>query len=155
MKGETMKVITTTTERNKRRAEQAAKHRAKCQQVATTARPGTHDEITSAVRSTHLKYAWDYKWEQFTLTRDTEVTVHEGCTQFTMTLPAGTVGWHHAAREHVYDKYVRIDDMSLPAKGAKPIKTTHYHSWTCLVQVDGKWCLAEAFATRETTHSSI
>lgn len=74
----------------------------------------------------------------------------EAAAEETITLPAGIVGWHHVAREHVYDKYVRVDDMDLPAKDAKPVKTTHYHSWACLVVVDGLAVLAEAFETRVT-----
>jgi len=64
-----------------------------------------------------------------------------------ITVPKGTVGWHHVEESCEYDKYKWVDDEQYPADDAKVVSTTHYHLWACLVTVDGKTVLAESFST--------
>ena len=120
--------------------------RAESDEIVASARPGSHDEILDAVRSTGLQYAWDYRWHRYTLPRDAYVTVHGRYRQRTVRLPAGTVGWHHVARECVYTGFVYAGDVEqYPADGAVPVSITRYHAWSCLVEFDGETVLAEKF----------
>ena len=114
---------------------------------------GTHEEVVEAVRSTNLQFAWNYKWTPYILRKDIVATAHPPYTQMQITLPAGTKGWYYCSIDLVYDKYVRVDDMDLPAEGAKVIKILKYHSWVCLAKYEGKTILVESFSKTETHNS--
>lgn len=129
--------------RDERRAMLIEKHRAVADRCRETARPGDHDQIVAAIRKTNLQYAWLYRWVPRGLTKSVTVTVHDGCTPFTMVLPEGTQGWYHCEIHTDYDKYVRVDDMDIPAPGARVKRTTYYHSWACLVECRGAMVVAE------------
>lgn len=122
----------TLAKRAEKRAKLVAEFDKKREVAATTTRPGNLEEVLAAVKNTNLGYLFNLTPVEFTSRVESEFTVHE-FLNFHVKLPAGTKCWLYTQVDKFYDKYTTHLDWSLPAEGAKVIKTTTYYSLVCIV----------------------